>query len=175
MLARRAIAQVEGRIPSRLVETIRQALGSRTDLAQQFVSRRERASGGYGDLDPAEVCAICKKIATMIDLNGRDAKWIHQIIPFSNDGDVEFRIQLVKGVRAEPVPSDVGNPNGPWYVLDNPGVHSHYDGPTRIRLVIDTTLTPGRLGVYRAGDLAWAKPHAIETAEGKTWGGAAYG
>ena len=162
MLARRAIAEVKAD-PDQAVESIRQALAARMDSPNDLL-RTVNARLAHGDLSPAEMRNL-QEIATMIDL--RDDKWISQIIPFSDDGNVEFRIRLINGIRAEPVPVGAGNPDGPWYALENPGLQSQ-DGPTRIRLVIDTTVQR-EVGALPRWDLAWAKPHAIETADGKRW------
>src|SRR5262249_40525558 len=153
------------------VESIRHSLRGPV-ASPDSIFRAINARLSRGDLTPAEVDNV-QAIARMIDLHDyqQGAKLGDIIIPYSENGRIDFRVRLGEEVKSEPF-NVVGTrgPDGPVYVLDNPGLHGN-DPSTRIVRPIDTTLERelGKTVRLPRFDLAWAKPRVIETFDGRKW------
>jgi hypothetical protein len=170
LLARRAIAEAKFD-PQQAVESIRQALrGSAESPDSIFQVVNARLS--RGDLTPAEAENM-KKIASMLDLrNYREGQNLTDvIIPDFENGRIDFRVRLAGEVKSDPVQiAQAGPPDGPVYVLDDPGLRTN-DPVTQVVRPLDMTLERelGKTVRLPRFDLAWAKPHVIETSDGRKW------
>jgi hypothetical protein len=165
LLARRAIADIKFD-PQQAVESVRRSLrGSTESIDSIFQTINARLS--LGDLTPAEAENM-KQIAIMLDLRNyqNSQKLADVIIPDFESGHIDFRVRLVGEVKSEPVQlSGNGVPDGPVYRLatNDPAIFVHSPIPMTSERELGRTVRLPRF------DLAWAKPQAIETADGRKW------